>query len=127
MRNFESEIEELKEELKILQIQNRTLARERQELKNRLNSSEAEKRSVTNISNNFKVHDCRGVIIKVGDWVKIITQGKFARNEGKVVNIKKWVTFEGKGGNKQVRAPQNLIVVHDGGKRSRRPKRGRCT
>ena len=118
MRNFESEIEELKEELKILQLQSRTLAKETQKIKNRLNSSEAEKRSVTNISNDSNVRDCCNVTIKVGDWVKILTQGRFIRNEGRVVNIKKWVTFEDKGGIKQVRAPQNLIVIHDGGKRS---------
>ena len=128
MRNFESEREELKEELKTLKIQNRTLVRREQELKNRLNTrekqelknrpncSEAKRRTVLKISNHPEVRDCRGVTIKVGDWVKILTQGRFARNEGKVVNIKKWVTSEDEGGNKQVCAPQNLVVVHDGRK-----------
>ena len=109
------------------ELNNKLNTREKKELKNRLNSSEAKRISVVKVSNHHEVRDCRGVTIKVGDWVKILTQGRFARNEGKVVNIKKWVTFEDEGGNKQVRAPQNLVVEHDGEKRNQSFKRDRCS
>ena len=57
--------------------------------------------------------DSAGSIIKKGNWVKAITQGKFEHNEGEVVGFKKWVTFLDVTGVKQVRAPNNLLIIQN--------------
>ena len=61
------------------------------------------------------LRDQAGVIIRKGDWVKATSIGKFNRNEGTVVSLKKWVTL-------QVRAPDNILVSTDGSKRARRTR-----
>ena len=73
------------------------------------------------VKNSPILRDQAGVIIRKGDWVKATSIGKFNRNEGTVVSLKKWVTFKDCSGVKQ-RAPDNLLVSKDGRKRARRTR-----
>ena len=37
--------------------------------------------------------DKEGHHIYIGDWVTATTKGKFVHEQGKVISIKKWITF----------------------------------
>ena len=60
--------------------------------------------------------DQAGAVIKIGDWVKATTSGKFTLIEGSVVRINKWITFKDHTGVKQVWAPKNLLISNHGKK-----------
>ena len=100
MRNYERDIEELHERVEALELENLRLRRERA------------------IKKRPFVKDKDGTIIRVGDWIKTTTPGKFKHEEGEVEGWKKWVTFVDITGVKQVRAPHNLLVCNDERKRT---------
>ena len=105
MRDYEQDIEELHQRVQALELENTRLRGERAVKK----SKRVKSRPV--------VKDEDGTIIRVGDWVKVTTPGKFKYEEGEVEGWKKWVTFVDIAGVKQVRAPHNLLICNDERKR----------
>ena len=93
MRDYEQDIEELRERVQALELENARLRSVRSVKK----SKRVKRRPV--------VKDEDGTIISVGDWVRVTTPGKFEYEEGEVEGWKKWVTFVDIAGVKQVRAP----------------------
>ena len=79
MRNYDTEIEELYKRIEALELQKDTSKRQR-------NKIPAEKRKE---KKRPIVKDKDGTVIKIGDWVKATTPGRFAHNEGEVEGWKK--------------------------------------
>ena len=90
MRNFESEIDELKEEVKSLQIKNNVLTNEEELFKTRIEKSGRTNTANVNVKEKDRptIEDCQSVPIREGDWVKVLTQGKYNRSKGKILYIK---------------------------------------
>ena len=105
MRDYEQDIEELRERVQALELENARLRSVRSVKK----SKRVKRRPV--------VKDEDGTVISVGDWVRVTTPGKFKYEEGEVEGWKKWVTFVDTAGVKQVRAPHNLLICNDERKR----------
>ena len=102
MRNYDIEIYELHERIAALELERDTSERQR----NKIPARKKEKKRPI-------VKDESGIIIRIGDWVKATTPGRFVHNEGRVEGWKKWVTFINVSGVKQVRAPHNLLISND--------------
>ena len=111
MRNYDTEIDELHERIAALELEKNTLERQRNKIPAK--RKKEKKRTV--------VKDEDGTIIRIGDWVKATTPGRFVHSEGKVEGWKKWVTFVDISGVKQVRAPHNLLISNDARKYPVRP------
>ena len=119
MEDYEESIKQLTKDIAQL-----TVAKERKEAQLRTLLREQKKNKYA--KNSPILRDQAGVIIRKGDWVKATSVGKFEKDEGTVVSLKKWVTFEDCSGVKQVRAPSNLIVRKDGRKRVSRTSSTSC-
>ena len=102
MRNYDIEIYELRERITALELERYTSVRQR----NKIPARKKEKKRPI-------VKDESGTVIRIGDWVKATTPGRFVHNEGQVEGWKKWVTFIDVSGVKQVRAPHNLLISND--------------
>ena len=103
MRNYDTGIEELYKRIEALELEKNTSKRQRNKIP--AVKRKEKKRTV--------VKDEDGTIIRIGDWVKATTPGRFVHSEGKVEGWKKWVTFVDISGVKQVRAPHNLLISND--------------
>ena len=103
MINYDTEIDELHKRIAALELEKDTSERQRNEIPAK--RKKEKKRAV--------VKDEDGTIIRIGDWVKATTPGRFVHSEGKVEGWKKWVTFVDISGVKQVRAPHNLLISND--------------
>ena len=123
MRNYDNEIKELLEDIEELKITRKS--KETQLKLVREDQRESIKNKKITVLTNDITRDHFGKPIFIGDWVNVTTKGKFNNTEGEVLNIKKWVTFRDRSGNKQCRAPYNLILSdtptydHDTGRKSR--------
>ena len=103
MRNYETEIQELTEEIQELNMQRTDKERA---LKQLVSEQRRQKKSA------LRQHtlDKERHSIRVGNWVITTTKGKFARREGTFTQVKQWVTFEDVTGVKEVRASHNVII-----------------
>ena len=110
MSNYDCEIEELTKDIQKLEITRLDKERKLKELLKKKENFKEEKR-------DYDIKDRHGNAIFIGDRVKVVTKGRFNSTEGKVIKIKKWVTFLDTSGVKQVRAPANLIVTENVAKR----------
>ena len=109
MRNYAEEIKELTSEINDLNL---AKSKKESQLERVLREKkENEKRESSPIP-----RDQAGAVIKIGDWVKATTTGRFDLIEGTVVSINKWITFEDCTGVKQIRAPKNLLILEHGRK-----------
>ena len=108
MRNYDEEIKELNSDIERLSIKK---DKKESQLKSVLLEQKENKKRSSKI-----LKDRAGIPIKKGDWIKTVTTGKSNTNEGTVVNLQKWVTFEDCTGVKQVRASHNVLVSNDGRK-----------
>ena len=115
MENYHETIKQLTEDIAKLSVA-------KNEKEAQLEAILQKQKETKEVKNSPTLRDQAGVIIRKGDWVKATSIGKFNRNEGTVVSLKKWVTFEDCSGVKQVRAPDNILVSKDGGKRARRTR-----
>ena len=114
MRNYAEEIKELTSEINDLNL---AKSKKESQLERVLREKkENEKRESSPIP-----RDQAGAVIKIGNWVKATTTGRFNLIEGTVVSINKWITFEDCTGVKQIRAPKNLLILDHGRKCPRRP------
>ena len=114
MRNYAEEIRELTSEINDLSL---AKSKKESQLERVLREQkENEKRESSPIP-----RDQAGAVIKIGDWVRATTSGKFNLIEGTVVSINKWITFEDRTGVKQIRAPKNLLISNYGRKCASRP------
>ena len=109
MRNYNKEIKELTSEINDLNLAKR-------EKENQLERVLREQKEKAQKESSPILRDQAGAVIKIGDWVKATTSGKFKSIEGTVVRINKWITFEDHAGVKQVRAPKNLLISNHGRK-----------
>ena len=96
MRNYETEIEDLKRDIEHLKL-------EKTDKETQLKPAIDEQCESKRTKELPALRDKNGSVISVGDSVKATTPGKFIRKEGKVKSLKKWVTFEDITGTKQVR------------------------
>ena len=108
MRNYDGEIKKSNSDIERLSIEK---DKKESQLKSVLLEQKENKKRSSKI-----LKDRAGIPIKKGDWIKTVTTGKSNTNEGTVVNLQKWVTFEDCTGVKQVRAPHNVLVSNDGRK-----------
>ena len=105
MRNFDTELEDLRNDLEYLEIQ-------KSDKETQLRQVITAQRESKTVKNPIVFKDRNGTVISVGDWVKAITPGKFKLNEGRVVGLKSWVPFEDINDVKKTRAPKNLVVYN---------------
>ena len=84
MRNYAEEIQELTSEINDL-----NLAKSQKE--KQLERVLREKKEKERKESSPIPRDQAGAIIKIGDWVKATTIGRFNLIEGTVVNINKWI------------------------------------
>ena len=115
MKNYDETIKQLTDDIARLSVA-------KNEKEAQLEAILRKQKESEEVKNSPILRDQAGVIIRKGDWIKATSIGKFNRNEGTVVSLKKWVTFEDCSGVKQVRAPDNLLVSKDGRKRARRTR-----
>ena len=106
MRNYAEEVEHLSKDIQSLDIKKRDKETQFRRVLKEEKESLKEKRATF-------LKDSTGSIIRKGNWVKATTQGKFGHNEGEVVGFKKWVTFLDVTGVKQVRTPNNLLIIQN--------------
>ena len=106
MRNYAKEVEQLSKDIQSLDTKKRDKETQLRCIVKEEKESLKEKRATF-------LKDSAGSIIRKGNWVKAITQGKFEHNEGEIVGFKKWVTFLDVTGVKQVRAPNNLLIIQN--------------
>ena len=120
-KNYDFEMRELTEDIKALELA-------RTEKQSRLNTLLKKKNAPINEAKDSIIRDHIRKPIKIGDWVMMLTKGKYKTTEGQVVSIKKWVIFLDSAGVKQFRAHNNLIISKYVGKhtkcRNARPTRG---
>ena len=105
MRNFDTELEDLRNDIEYLEIQ-------KSDKETQLRQVIKEQRESKTVKNPIVFKDRNGTVISVGDWIKAITPGRFTLDEGRVVGFKSWVTFEDINGVKQTRASKNLVVCN---------------
>ena len=106
MRNYEEEIEQLRQNMKDLDL-------EKQEKETQLQCVLREQENEKAEMKTTQVVDRSGRAILTGDQAITTTVGRFKENSGIVTNIKKWVTFTDVNGVNQVQAPGNLLVQDD--------------
>ena len=108
MRNYEKEIEILKRAIEELELEKQDKETQLQRVLRDCKRNDRKRNDLK--KKNTPVVDKSGRAIHIGDRVTATTTGKFKAKSGIVTGIKKWVTFTGAAGVKQIRASTNLLI-----------------